>query len=62
MSMYLLRVTAKREKKKLVTVKREIIGELPPDPNYWNVIANFLLKHMEADGWLPQPDHKSTNP
>lgn len=57
--VYLLKVTGKREKEKPVTVNREIIGELPPDPNYWDAAANFLLKRMEADGWLPQPDHKS---
>lgn len=35
-----------------------LIGELPPNPNYWDVIANFLLKRMEAEGWLPQPYQK----
>jgi len=55
MPVYLLKVTGKREKEKPVTVSREIIGELPPDPHYWDAITEFLLKRMEEDGWLPQP-------
>lgn len=42
MSVYLLKVTGKREKEKPVTVSREIIGELPPDPHYWDAITEFL--------------------
>lgn len=51
-NMFRLKVTAKRQGNKIVTINREVVGELEDDPRYWDAICKLLLTRMEHDGLL----------
>ncbi|MGI9861345.1 hypothetical protein SDD30_08170 [Moorella naiadis] len=51
--MYLLKITAKREGRKLSTISEEIIEEIPDDPYYLDTIAEVCFNHMQKLGLIP---------
>lgn len=59
MTIKLLEITIKRDGSKIgPEISREIIGELPDDPHYWDPLCDFLIEKMVRDGVIPDPQQR----
>jgi len=48
--MMLVKVTAARQRDRLAISGRQVLGETPDDPRYWDRVCDVILRRMERDG------------
>lgn len=48
--MRLVKVTATRQRDRLEAFGRQVLGEIPDDPHYWDRVCDVILRRMERDG------------